>query len=256
MTHHLLSRSALPIWRRALATFALVPAVGAWNQRGAGVALGIGLVLPTLTMHLRATWAQLAMRAALWTALVIVASPGAKPIGVVGGAIALLALSTKGLEGEDNFRPRAFRAELQALLVVGGVATLSLVAEASTGSMRWARLHPARVAFQVGWIIVAMIGLVGTYRLRVWGVLCLLGAIAACASFALLGDQRVAGYVLWSELSPRVWLSLFAVAAGITGMLARSLRDSRSTTRLSAFDARDHAVLVVVVAAFAVFQHA
>jgi len=171
----LLPSEELPWWRRGLVALALVPALGCFNELLSELTIAVGLLVPLGLIHVDRTWAQLLVRACLWSTLLLGMRLVAEPFGAPAVAIALLALGGAGLadrEGDDH-RPRAYRTLLQALVLVAGIELVLLVVRlpfALRDFSPWMADHPRRVAFELLWPLLLGAALVGSYRLRVWGL--------------------------------------------------------------------------------------
>lgn len=227
-----LSAAELPIGRRAVASAALVPALGAWNHAGVGFELVLAvLAAPMLLMHVNRTFAQLAVRVALFATLLVGCGGGAKAFGAPAAGIALVALGTSGLGDKvgETFRPRAHRGLLQALVIVAGIEFLLLslrLPHALRDFSPWIFEHPRRAAFELVWPIAAAAALWGLYRMRVWGVLSLVGTSTGLFVLAGLGFRRVAG-IVWLPLSQRIWLPLTALSIVLVAALVMRLAKGR-----------------------------
>lgn len=105
---------------------------------------------------------------------------------VATSAASLLLLGRRGMEeGQGPFAPVAFRGTFIASLVLGlaDAGTLLFMGAAMTGDR--GRLVPFLLAFAI------LLGVVGLYRLRVWGLLVSLGANVAVIVCALTVLSRL-----------------------------------------------------------------
>jgi hypothetical protein len=145
-----------------------------------------------LLCHHRHVGSQLLARAAFWSNLLIgvlalvLGSSGERPVGVAliatTGA-ALLVLGRRGLDGDArtaSFRPLAYRATLLAVMVMALADAQSLLLFGTLELEGWRADSRALLLFGVA--CVQLLGLVGLYRLRVWGLV-----VGAAGCLALIG---------------------------------------------------------------------
>jgi hypothetical protein len=150
-----------------------------------------------LLCHHRHVGSQLLCRAAFWSNLLlgllatIIGSSSERPVGValmVTTGAALLLLGRRGLDGDvraGSFRPLAFRTTLLAIMVMALADAQSLFLFGTLELEGWH--SDGRTVLLFGLAGLLVLGLVGLYRLRGWGLV--VGA-AGCLALAgaALGD--------------------------------------------------------------------
>lgn len=233
-----ISRQDFPLWRRAIAILAAVFTIGAWNCSfsSSATVLIVAIVLPIIGMNFRAPLAQMAVRASLWLSLIVgITNTSAKPIGSLAAALALVSLGGMGLrrkEGDSNswFQPREYRGVLHAigLLSIMQILFLFIYVEHSMRSFasEWMIAHPFRVVFELFWVMTSVVGLVGLYRMRIWGFLIHGFTTVALAAFSLLGETRLFGFE-WMPIPSIVWLPISAASLLLLGVLGFGLATRR-----------------------------
>jgi hypothetical protein len=149
--------------------------------------LGVAAIL----CHHRHVGSQLLARAAFWSNLIlgvlamVIGGTGERPIGLALAACtggALLLLGRGGLAGDartGSFRPLAFRTTLLAIMVMALADAQSLLLFGTLELEGWR--DDGRSLLMYGLAGLLVLGLVGLYRLRAWGLL--VGA-AGCAALA------------------------------------------------------------------------
>ncbi len=215
----------LPLWRRALVLAGLLAPAVVWGReahqspRDALVmaAFLIGPVVAAMGLSfVNHPGAQLLCRGAAWFQLLIgtvaaVSSHAWEPVAIaLGAGLALLAIGTTGLAAGEatrgSFAPVAFRRSLMVSLVMGMAEIQGLSAVSSTLMHESGKNQLYAASLGVCAVVLA-VGVVGLYRLRVWGLLMHLLAMVGLASIVV---SLVPGTT--SEVSPLfVWFATVTV---------------------------------------------
>jgi hypothetical protein len=156
------------------------------------------LAAAAVLCHHRHVGSQLLARAAFWSNLIlgilamVLGSYGEWRIGlglVLSTGAALLVLGRGGLDGDarsGSFRPLAFRTTLLALMVMALADAQSLLLFGTLELEGWRDDGRSVLIFGLAGLLV--LGLVGLYRLRAWGLV--VGAAGCLAlAAACVGDS-------------------------------------------------------------------
>jgi hypothetical protein len=163
--------------------------------------------------HHRHVGSQLVARAAFWSNLIlgvlamVIGGHSERPIGLALAAStagALLLLGRRGLDGHartGSFRPLAFRTTLLAIMVMALADAQSLLLFGTLELEGWRDDGRSLVMFGIAGLLV--LGLVGLYRLRAWGLVagaagCLALAAAACGDVLRLPHALNVAFVATS----------------------------------------------------------
>jgi hypothetical protein len=253
-----------PWWRRALATLALGPGIAAWN--GASVMMAdapraelwtvvtIFVALPAALMHLRRAGAQHLTRALLLAGLVQGWSLGAKPFAAAALATALVALGPAQQPLDGSPTPGPFARSWVVLWWVAAASAVHLTLVVVAADPSWLAAHPLRFGVQAAFTLSLIVGLWFMLRMRVGGLFLLGATILGLWFLALLGSQRVFGYVLW-PLDRAGWSLLAATVVAIVGGVLSSLRHGRTEARWAMALERVYPSVVVGFAAVASLRH-
>jgi hypothetical protein len=191
--------------------------------------IGIVIGLPALAVSIsialvgsRSAGGQMLLRALLWStamlgALVNFVEPAVVPLTAAVAAIgcggALLVLREHGLEPErysGSFAPVAHRGVLTVMMILAVADAQTLISW--TNGSEWEDPLPGLCG------IAMVVGIVGLYRLRMWGLLLNVAMNAIVAGMAAAG---------WLGLPPPVVVLLCATAAVQLGLAASVLRSIR-----------------------------
>lgn len=227
-----LSVTALLLMGLVLAAASLVfhPIVGWICGHLSATDIAHGIAIPVLSMigctvlvTRSSAGAQMLLRALLWSllllgALATYAEPGVLPVLSVGGSLiagsALLVWGDRGLEPEryaGSFVPAAHRGTLTFIMILAVADAQTLVSWAQAS--RWYYPLPGLMG------LLSLIGIVGLYRLRGWGLLFNLVINLAVAGLALAGLLHLPGAVV---------VALTTTAAAQLGLAAPVLASIRA----------------------------